>query len=146
MYLHEHVRVHCIVRTVGAVQTKPPASIVESDIGHVIWSLQSASSADSGFPLHLCLHGFLASDDSSQPTGYTYYTSTCTCIYTISYTHKYAHTHMHEYAPCVCMCVGIGVQGPQHVVVVVKFGFAFLLISFLPWIKVCVHILVYTCT
>jgi hypothetical protein len=31
---------------------------------------------------------------------------------------------------------GMGVQGPQHVVVVVKFGFAFLVISFLPWVKV----------
>jgi hypothetical protein len=30
---------------------------------------------------------------------------------------------------------GMGVQGPQHVVVVVKFGFAFLVISFLPWVK-----------
>ena len=31
-------------------------------------------------------------------------------------------------------------QGPQHVVVAVKFGFAFLLISFLPWVKVHVHV------
>ena len=32
---------------------------------------------------------------------------------------------------------GMSVQGPQHVVVAVKFGFAFLFISFLPWMKVC---------
>jgi hypothetical protein len=30
---------------------------------------------------------------------------------------------------------GMSGQGPQHVVVAVKFGFAFLFISFLPWIK-----------
>ena len=36
----------------------------------------------------------------------------------------------------------MSVQGPQNVVVVVKFGFAFLLVSFLPWIKVCVCVCV----
>ena len=38
---------------------------------------------------------------------------------------------------------GMGAQGPQHVVVAVKFGFAFLFISFLPWVKVHQGVYVY---
>ena len=38
---------------------------------------------------------------------------------------------------CDITMTGMSVQGPQHVVVAVKFGFAFLFISFLPWMKVC---------
>ena len=38
----------------------------------------------------------------------------------------------------MCMYVGMGSQGPQQVVVAVKFGVAFLL-SFLPWLKVLPH-------
>ena len=39
----------------------------------------------------------------------------------------------------MCMYVGMGSQGPQQVVVAVKFGVAFLLLSFLPWLKVLPH-------
>ena len=39
----------------------------------------------------------------------------------------------------MCMYVGMGSQGPQQVVVAVKFGVAFLLLSFLPWLKVLLH-------
>ena len=43
--------------------------------------------------------------------------------------------HTHNVSYHTPMTTGMSSQGPQHVVVAVKFGFAFLFISFLPWIK-----------
>ena len=52
------------------------------------------------------------------------------------------YMYMYRVNRHACTCTlhsGMSAQGPQHVVVAVKFGFAFLLISFLPWVKVHVY-------
>ena len=65
-----HVVCYNVIYYLGAVSIESSSSYIESDFGYIVWYILSTNIAESRIPIHINLHGLLATNDTSQHARY----------------------------------------------------------------------------